>query len=200
MRMISNRNVRQYTYEDPSLIENYAEAMASEDLWVVHHRIEDLMIGNIDDFIRVGAYYDRPARELIFMKSSDHNSHHHKGQTCWCKGKAVPDDVRRKISLSSVGKKHSVETRRRMSENRRGANNSFYGKHHSEETIQKLKLKCGRKGLAHHNYGKPTPDDVRQKISQARKGQVWWTDGSRNIQSRECPGPEYTRGITRKSD
>lgn len=188
-----------YTYEDPSLIENYVEAVSSPELWVVHHRIEDLMVGNIDDFIRVGAYYDRPARELIFMKSSDHNSHHHKGQTSWCKGEVVPDDVRRKISRSSVGKKHSVETRRRMSETRRGANNSFCGKHHSEETIQKLKLKCGRKGFEHHNYGKSTPDDVRQKISQARKGQVWWTDGRINIQSRECPGPEYARGRTRKS-
>ena len=42
--MINEKQARRYCCEDISLIENYAKAMASGELWECHHRIEDLMI------------------------------------------------------------------------------------------------------------------------------------------------------------
>jgi len=38
------------------------------------------------------------------------------------------------------GKKHSEETRRRMSESKKGEKHPFYGKHHSKEARLKIKL------------------------------------------------------------
>jgi len=42
--------------------------------------------------------------------------------------------VKAKISQSKKGDTHSIETRKRMSENRRGEDNPFYGKEHTEKT------------------------------------------------------------------
>ena len=39
------------------------------------------------------------------------------------------------------GRKHSVETKKKYSETRKGENNGFYGKHHTEETKQILREK-----------------------------------------------------------
>lgn len=52
--------------------------------WHIHHRLEThTSNGNIrlisiskDELIALDMYYDRPANELIFMKSSDHISLH----------------------------------------------------------------------------------------------------------------------------
>lgn len=50
------------------------------------------------------------------------------------------------------GKKVSEETRRKMSESKKGANNKMYGKHHSEETIRKIGE--SRKGKTTTIFGK----------------------------------------------
>jgi flagellar biosynthesis GTPase FlhF len=60
------------------------------------------------------------------------------------------------------GKKHSDETRKKLSEirrseNRSGENNSFYGKSHAEET---------RKRLSEKHSGKTLTDEHREKIAQ----------------------------------
>ena len=41
----------------------------------------------------------------------------------------------------SKGYKHTDETKKRMSENRKGKKNSMYGKHHTEESIEKGRTK-----------------------------------------------------------
>ena len=66
-------------------IENYEKAKADNFKgWHIHHRLEThTSNGNIrlipisrDELIALDMYYDRPANELIFMKSSDHTSLH----------------------------------------------------------------------------------------------------------------------------
>ena len=48
----------------------------------------------------------------------------------------------------ALGRKHSEEVRKAMSENRKGENNSFFGKNQSEETKAKLKeIALNRKKL-----------------------------------------------------
>lgn len=57
----------------------------------------------------------------------------------------------------STGYNISDETRKRISEATKGENNPFYGKHHTEETIEKLKNRV-------------ITDETRKKISEAAKG------------------------------
>lgn len=44
-----------------------------------------------------------------------------------------------KIRFATLGRKHTDEIRKAMSDNRKGENNSFYGKTHTEESLNLLK-------------------------------------------------------------
>lgn len=62
--------------------------------------------------------------------------------------------------LTFKGRRHSDETRKRMSESHKGIKN-FQGHHHSEETKRKM---------AEAHRGKPMPDEIKIKISNANSG------------------------------
>ena len=70
------------------------------------------------------------------------------------------------------GKKHSEETRKKMSEAHKGKcvgkNHPMYGKHHTEETRQKMSE--AKKGKNHPMCGKHFSEEHKQKISEAHKG------------------------------
>ena len=73
------------------------------------------------------------------------------------------------------GKIHSVETRRKISENHAdvsGENNPNYGKPRSDETKQKLsELRKGKfTGEDNPFYGKKHTEEAKQKMSEERKG------------------------------
>ena len=80
----------------------------------------------------MGLYYDRPASELVFMPTSEHTSLHlkgkpksrehkaklsksHEGQIPYNKGKSVSNESKLKNALAHLGKKHSEETKAKMS-------------------------------------------------------------------------------------
>ena len=56
-----------------------------------------------------------------------------------------------------------------LSESMKGANNPFYGKHHTEETRKKISESIG--GKSHPNYGKPLSEETKKKISKANSGE-----------------------------
>ena len=72
-------------------------------------------------------------------------------------------EVRQKLSKASTGKRHTDETRRKMSESREGAKNPMYGKPRSDDTKRKI---------SEANTGKKRSDEVKQKLSEARKGRL----------------------------
>lgn len=79
---------------------------------------------------------------------------------------------------TALGFNHSVETRQRMSNSRKGENCYWYGKHRSQETIEKIRrAKAGKpisektkKALLH--AVRHQSNETRQKISQSLKGNL----------------------------
>ena len=59
--------------------------------------------------------------------------------------KEVSQETREKLRKNMLGKKHSKETKQKMSEVRKGKNCYWYGKHLSNETKQKLSDKKKKK-------------------------------------------------------
>ena len=89
--MIDKKRAIKYCKDDISLIENYDKAIADDtQTWQCHHRRETIY--SVKELIDIGEYYNRPACELIFLTSLEHNRLHH------------------------LGKHHSAETRKKMSE------------------------------------------------------------------------------------
>lgn len=67
-----------------------------------------------------------------------------------------------------LGKKHTPETRAKMSQVRRGENNHNYGKKFSAETCEKIGE--AHRGEKHPNYGKHLSEETRVKIGEANSG------------------------------
>ena len=78
-----------------------------------------------------------------------------------------------------LGCKASDETKAKLS----GKNNHFYGKHHTDET--KEKLSKALKGREIWNRGIPTSDETKEKLSKALKGREIWNRGKLGIYSEE---------------
>ena len=132
--------------KDYENIENYQKALANNFKgWDCHHHLEThtsdgerrLVDITADELKALDMYYNRPASELIFMKHNEHSSLH-----------KPSDNTKNKMSEAKKGKYT-------------GGNNSFYGKHHSEES--------------------------KKKMSEANKGKHWFNNGKENKFCSECP-------------
>lgn len=75
--MINMKTVQRYCSDDISEIENYQQAIDSDEMWSCHHRLEtDGEYITQAELIRRNLYYSRPASELIFLKDSEHKALH----------------------------------------------------------------------------------------------------------------------------
>lgn len=144
--MINVKQVQKYCKEDISKIKNYDLAIAdTTQTWECHHMTETWWNCTKKDLIDNECYYGRKACELILLTPSEHRSLHNKD-------KIFTEESRRKLSEAKKGKtapnkgqKHSEETRRKMSE-------SHKGQIHSEETRKKISE--SKKGKTSPNKGK----------------------------------------------
>lgn len=78
-------------------------------------------------------------------------------------GMNITSETRKKLRDFNLGKKLSIETRKKMSESRQGDKNHFFGKTHSEESRKKIK-EARRNQIIHIS------EETKQKISDAQKG------------------------------
>ena len=133
--MISIEQSRKYCYE-VELIENYDMAVADkEHMWHCHHRVETIMNCGKKELKAQGCYYNRPAHELIFLTGKEHRRLHSKG------------------NKNFLGRKHSEETRMKMSEAKNGEKHPNFGK----------------KGEKSPRFGKKHSEEAKRKMSEARK-------------------------------
>lgn len=134
-------------------IENYDKAIAdTEKVWECHHKLELIETGAVvdstkQDLIDWGIYYDRPADELIFLTKAEHRRLHanwkknkffaEKGRTPWNKGIPMSNETRKKISENRKGK--GISPRGPMSaEHKEKERITHLGKKHSNETKRKM--------------------------------------------------------------
>lgn len=177
--MINKQSAKAYCKDDISMIENYENAINDKtQTWVCHHRRETIF--SRKDLIEIGEYYNRPAAELIFLTNSDHNR------------------------LHKLGKHHSAESRKKMSEAKKGDKNPRFGKpawnnskHHSEESRKKMSEK--KNGENNPFFGKHHSEEAKKKmseshigkhypkLSEAKTGKHWYNNGVKSIQAKTCP-------------
>lgn len=94
-------------------------------------------------------------------------------------GRKLSEETKEKIRQKAIGRKASEDARLKMSEKRKGDKNSnfgktgekshWFGKKHSEESIEKMKKKKPE-GFGSHLLGKPMLEEVKKKIGEANKG------------------------------
>lgn len=178
--MIGNRcRASDYCCEDISLIENYNEAVNSEEEYDCHHRLEthdengelrEIFLTS-KELVKMGKYYNVKADELIFMPRHEHLSMHSKN--LW----------------------ERKEHKEKMSERNKGEKNHFYGKHHSEEALEKMKATKEKNGTLHKGTfnGCSHSEDAKKIMSEKKKGRHWYTNGIKNVMRFECP-PGFVLG------
>lgn len=82
----------------------------------------------------------------------------------------IPRSTKLLISLHLFMSRHlSEEHKQRLSENRKGKNNPFYGKKHTKETREKMSKAL--RGKNHPLYGKHLSDETKKKLSDLNKGE-----------------------------
>ena len=94
-------------------------------------------------------------------------------------GKASPE-TKEKMKNSAKGRVLAEETKRKISQTKKGCLGTFTGKKHTQETKDKIRNHHkGKPFLGTHNNSKETK---------------WWNNGHNNKRSIECPGEEWKVG------
>lgn len=118
-------------------------------------------------------------------------------------------------TYGALGAQFSAETRRKLSEARKGANNPRYGKHLTAELRQKIseankrayilnpelrrKLSEMHRGANNYNYGKHPSAETRRKLSEALKGRTSSWKGKHHSAETRRKISESHKGKTAKA-
>lgn len=131
MHMIYLPAVKRYCKEYWK-IQNYEEALSSDETYECHHILELTINGefahNIKDLKRLHMYYNRPYFELIFISSKEHARLHAKSRSMctnslnskWHTGRKLSEEHKRHIGIKSKGHIVSEDQRRRTALTRKG--------------------------------------------------------------------------------
>lgn len=94
------------------------------------------------------------------------------------KGKPLPRTKEwiKKVADNWVGRKHSEESKKRMSESKKGEKGPMFGKRHPPETIAIIAAK---------NRGKVVSEETRKKISENRNPSKYWLGKQRSEETKE---------------
>ena len=87
------------------------------------------------------------------------------------KNSAISNITREKLRRANLGKTLSKETKDKISKSMEGENNPFYGKHHNEESI--AKMRGSRPSVQNERnpmYGRKHTESTKEKIRQRKIG------------------------------
>ena len=122
-----------------------------------------------------------------------------KGKPAPNKGKHFSEETRKKMSEAKKGKHPSEEARKKLSEAKKGKPSPNKGKHLSEETRKKLseaKKNMSaetKKKMSESGKGKKMSEESKKKMSEAKKGMHWFNNGKISKRAKECP-PGFVPG------
>lgn len=95
---------------------------------------------------------------------------------------AEHNKLHKKGNTYFLGKHHSEESKNKLSEAHKGKqageNNPMYGKHHTLLSIRKI---------SEANKGKKLSEEHKKKLSKMVKGKHWYNNGKISIRRYECP-------------
>lgn len=152
--MISHNTIKDYCIEDPSLIENYNEAINSKEKYDCHHRLETELNVSAQYLKDNNLYLNRPASELIFLPHREHVSLHNKHGLIGFKGKTASKETRLKQRLAKLGTKLSEEHKKKIGDSLRGRKNGPLSEEHKKKIslahIGKQTWNKGKKRLVKH--------------------------------------------------
>ena len=207
--MIAKKRIERYCCGDISQIENYNDAINDKNkIWDCHHRLEThdsdgkrrMIDLKVEELIALGVYYERPSNELIFLTKSEHHSihiEHNFEEMCKKAGeKSKTPEVRLKNSIANSGEK-----------------NGFYGKHYNDETRKKLsEMRKGKKWFTNGKKNiccKECPKGFRlgytdlsglkrkviNNLAEKRKGKHLYNNGIISVYADKCPDGFVAGGI-----
>lgn len=96
-------------------------------------------------------------------------------------------------NIESIKIKHILK----MKELQSGKNNSFYGKKHSEES--KAKISAAHKDKNHHMYGKNHSMQTKEKISKAKKGKKLTEEHKSKLGKKGKNNPNYGKPLPKET-
>ncbi len=156
------KSAKLYCCEDISLIENYQEALESNEIYDIHHKLEtsEGVYISKNELVKNNLYYSRPASELIFLPHSEHTKLHHEI--------TIPGRFE-KLSQKRKGHAVSEETKEKIKQSRLEHNANLteeeWKKEYARTDETKRKISIANKGRKHA----PVSEDVRKKLSKSLK-------------------------------
>jgi len=173
---------KHYTHKHHIIPKHFGGSDAPDNISVVTvdqhaaaHKFLYEKYGKWEDKIAYLGLSGRISKEEVIRRV---NSEAHKGKKPWL-GRKHSEESKRKMSESWKGRKISEDTKRKMSESKKGAKNSFYGKKHSEETLEKLRTRV-------------VSEETKARISQSKTGHKMGTDTRKNM-SEAHKGKKHTK-------
>lgn len=94
-------------------------------------------------------------------------------------GRKHTSETKEKMSKAHKGKKLSEEAKQKMSKAKSGENNPMFGKRHSEDARKKMSK--AHSGKNHHFYGKKLSEETRKKMSESHKGKKLSEEHKKNL-------------------
>lgn len=134
--------------------------------------MDNIVILKLEENLEEQEAYEREKYYIAFYESLGHNLTNKtkggEGSSDWYSRLTEEEKQRhREISAKAfTGKKHSEETKKKMSEKAKG-------RKHSPESIEKMKKTKKENNVVGYWKGKTLPEDFRRKISEAAKTRTY---------------------------